>query len=275
MKNKERSYVSNIFLVSDSTGETAEKIFKAAVAQFTNADTQLHRRRYIRSEEHIKALLDEAKNMEALIIFTFVSEPLRLKMREGALNSGLFAVDLMGPVLTALSHFLDKPAHSEPGRIHRIDTDYFGRVEAVQFTVKHDDGQNIHGLPNADIVLVGPSRTAKTPLSIYLARFGYKVANIPIILNLPLQKELLSVDPNRVVALMIDPKRLMEIRAARLKKLKQPLSNYANIESIVEELKYCREIYRQHPQWEVIDVSGRAVEEVATDVMSWIRNGNR
>jgi len=275
MKNKERSSVPNIFLVSDSTGETAEKIFKAAVAQFTNAETEVHRRRYIQSEQQIQELLAEAKNMEALIIFTFVSEPLRLKMREGALNTGLFAVDLMGPVLTAMSHFLNKPAHSEPGRIHRIDTDYFGRVEAVQFTVKHDDGQNIHGVPNADIVLVGPSRTAKTPLSIYLARFGYKVANIPIILNLPLQKELLEVEPKKVVALIIDPKRLMEIRSARLKKLKQPLSNYANIESIIEELKYCREIYRQHPQWEVIDVSGRAVEEVATDVMSWIRNGNR
>ncbi|MBN4054847.1 kinase/pyrophosphorylase, partial [Nitrospira defluvii] len=143
-----------------------------------------------------------------------------------------------------------------------------------QFTVKHDDGQNLHGVPRADIVLVGPSRTAKTPLSIYLARFGYKVANIPIILNLPLQKVLEEINPSHVVALIIDPQRLMELRMARLKKMKQKLSNYADIESIVQELKYCKKIYRQHPQWGVIDVTGRAIEEVATDVMTWIRNGN-
>ncbi|MFQ5597935.1 MAG: pyruvate, water dikinase regulatory protein [Nitrospiria bacterium] len=266
---------SHIFLISDSTGETAEKIFKAAMAQFTNADISVHRKRYIRSDVQISGILEEAKRDAGLIIFTFVEEALRMKIREGAHKSGLLAIDLLGPVLTAMSHFFHKPAHAEPGRLHRIDTDYFGRVEAVQFTVKHDDGQNLHGVPQADIVLVGPSRTAKTPLSIYLARFGFKVANIPIIYNLPLQTVLEEIDPTRVVALIIDPKRLMELRTARLKRLKQKRSNYANIDAIIQELQYCREIYRQHPKWGVVDVTGRAIEEVATDVMMWIRNSKK
>ena len=197
-----------------------------------------------------------------------------MKIRQGALKKGLLAVDLLGPILTAMSHYLDKTSKSDPGRLHRIDTDYFSRVEAVQFTVKHDDGQSLSGVHKADIVLIGPSRTAKTPLSIYLARFGFKVANIPLVLNHPLPSVLQRVDPFRVVALIIDPHRLMEIRTARLKKLNQKPSDYTNIEAIIQELKYCRELYRQQPKWEVLDVTGRAVEEVATDVMSRIRQGN-
>lgn len=266
--------ISPILVVSDATGETAEKISQAALSQFTNAKTVLVRRHYIRTDAQINEVLQEAKSKKGLIIFTFVSESLRLKMREGALQSGLLAVDLLGPLLTAMSHFLNRPPHSEPGRIHRVDTHYFGRVEAVQFTVKHDDGQNVLGVPHADIVLVGPSRTAKTPLSIYLAQFGYKVANIPIVYNIPLPKELQKVDPGRVVALVIDSQRLMEIREARLQKLKQHVSGYADIEMINRELNYCREIYRQNPKWGIVDVTGRAVEEVATDVIGFIRRGD-
>lgn len=264
-----------IFLVSDSTGETAEKISEAALAQFSNAKSvSLARRRYIRTDQQIEAVLHEAQSKEGLIIFTFVSEELRMKIRQGALKKGLLAVDLLGPILTAMSHYLDKPSKSDPGRLHRIDTDYFSRVDAVQFTVKHDDGQNLSGVHQAEIVLIGPSRTAKTPLSIYLARFGFKVANIPLVLNLPLPSVLQRIDPLRVIALIIDPHRLMEIRTARLKKLKQKPSDYTNIDAIIQELKYCRELYRQQPKWEVLDVTGRAVEEVATDVMSRIRQKN-
>jgi len=263
-----------IFLVSDSTGETAEKISEAALAQFSNTrEVSLMRRRYIRTDEQIAAVLQEAQSKSGLIIFTFVSEELRMKIRQDALKKGLLAVDLLGPILTAMSHYLNKPAKADPGRLHRIDTDYFSRVEAVQFTVKHDDGQNLAGVHQADIVLIGPSRTAKTPLSIYLARFGFKVANIPLVMHLPLPSVLHRLDTFRVIALVIDPHRLMEIRRARLKKLGQKPSDYTNINAIIQELNYCRTLYRQQPKWEVLDVTGRAVEEVATDVMSRIRQG--
>ncbi len=271
MKTDDTNKTPTIFLVSDSTGETVEKMLKAALAQFTNAKPALVRNRYIRSEEKIEDVLAEAKAQSGMIVFTFVSDPLRMKIREGALKSGLFAVDLLGPLLTAMSHYLHKPAHADPGRLHRIDTEYFSRVEAVQFTVKHDDGQNLYGIGNADAVLVGPSRTAKTPLSFYLARFGYKVANIPLVFNIPVPSELTAVNPARVIALIIDPKRLMEIRMGRVKKLKTKVPNYANMESIVQELKFCRALYNKNPKWKVIDVTGRAVEEVATDVMTSLR----
>jgi len=271
MGKKETTQRATVFLISDSTGETAEKTLKAAMAQFPKDEAKIVRRRYIRTEEQIEAVIDEAKLEYALLIFTFVSEPLRMKMREVALKSGLMAVDLLGPLLTAMSHFLDRSPHSEPGLLHQIDREYYSRVEAVQFTVKHDDGQHLHGVSKADIVLVGPSRTAKTPLSIYLARFGLKVANIPLVLNIPIPGVLEQVEQNRVVGLMIDPHRLMEIRKARLKKLKQQATAYAKIDPIIQELNYCREIYRQHPKWGIIDVTGRAVEEVATDVRALIR----
>lgn len=274
MPDKKETDLSTIFLISDSTGETAEKILAAALAQFIKADAEIVRRRYIRTEAQIEAVINEAKPKHALLIFTFVLDTLRMKMREAALNSGLLAVDLLGPLLTAMTHFLGCSPQSEPGLLHQIDTEYFGRVEAVQFTVKHDDGQNLHGVINADIVLVGPSRTAKTPLSIYLARFGHKVANIPLVLNIPIPKILDQIEGNRVVGLIIDPHRLLEIRTARLKKLKQKPTAYANLDSIIQELNYCREIYRQHPLWGVIDVTGRAVEEVATDVRALIRKND-
>lgn len=271
MKKKEKTPSATIYLISDSTGETAEKILKAAMAQFPEAETKIVRRRYIRTEDQIEVVIEEAKTSDSLLIFTFVSEPLRMKMREESLHSGLLAVDLLGPLLTAMSHFLDRSPHSEPGLLHQIDREYYGRVEAVQFTVKHDDGQNLHGVIKADIVLVGPSRTAKTPLSIYLARFGHKVANIPLVLNIPIPGVLEKIQQNRVVGLMIDPHRLLEIRSARLKKLKQKKSAYAEINTIIQELNYCRKIYKQHPGWGIIDVTGRAVEEVATDVRALIR----
>lgn len=260
-----------IFVLSDATGETAEKITRAALSQFSDAKTVLVRRHHIRTENQIESVLKEAQSKKGLIIYTFVSESLRLKIREKALQSDLMAVDMLGPLLTAMSHFFDTRPQSDPGRLHRVDTDYFGRIEAVQFTVKHDDGQNLQGVPQADIVLVGPSRTAKTPLSVYLARHGYKVANVPIVLNIPLPKVLDRVAQDRIVALIIDPRRLQEIREARLKKLNQQITDYAKLESIVEELKNCRKVYRENPKWSILDVTGRAVEEVASDIMSLFR----
>jgi len=263
-----------IFVISDSTGDTAEKLLQAVLSQFPVNKPKFIRKSYIRTEEQIEEIVKEARNKEGMILFTFVSESLRNIMREEALKTGLLAVDLLGPLLTAMSYFLATTPQSMPGLLHRVDTDYFSRIEAVQYTVKHDDGQETPTIDQADIVLVGPSRTAKTPLSIYLAQFGYKVANIPIVLNLPLPKDLQKVAQNKVVGLVIDPYRLREIREARMLKLKHKIPGYADIPQITKELAYCRELYRQNPRWGVVDVTGRAVEEVTTDVIALIRSGN-
>jgi regulator of PEP synthase PpsR (kinase-PPPase family) len=268
------SHGKPIFVVSDSTGETAEKLLQAVLSQFSNVKPTVLRRIYVRTEGQVGEIVKEAKGKDGLVLFTFVSEILRNTMREEALKTGTLAIDVLGPLLTTMSYFLGVAPESMPGLLHRVDTDYFSRIEAVQFTVKHDDGQEAATLNQADIVLVGPSRTAKTPLSIYLAQFGYKVANIPIVLDIPLPKEIHKVVQGRVVGLVIDASRLVEIREARMEKMKRKIPGYAEIQKITQELSYCREIYRRNPKWGVIDVTGRAVEEVSTDVISLIRNSN-
>jgi regulator of PEP synthase PpsR (kinase-PPPase family) len=262
---------SHIFVVSDATGETAERMAQAALSQFANARTVVTRHHYIRTHAQVDQVLQEAYSEKGLIIYTLVSEEFRTKLREEAGSRGIIAVDLMGPLLSALAQFLHAPPQAQPGLLHRIDTEYFRRIEAVQFTVKHDDGQSLQTLAQADIVLVGPSRTAKTPLSMYLAQYGYKVANVPIILNLPVPKELFKVDPEKVVALAIDAERLLEVRRARVRHLTRSVPGYAEIEAIRLELNYCRELYRQNPHWHLLDVSGRAVEEVASDIIILIQ----
>ncbi len=266
----EKPDVHCVFVVADATGETAAKMSQAALAQFPVEGLQMIRRYNVRTEPQIAEVLEEVEDRQGLIIFTFASNALRSKLLKGAQKAALPAVDLLGPLFSALTLFLKMAPHSEPGRVHRIDTGYFGRVEAVQYTVKHDDGQNLSGIRDADVLLVGPSRTAKTPLSIYLAQFGYKVANVPIILHLPLPKEIEEIVPVRVVGLLIDPQRLMEIRESRLRRLNQKIPGYADLAIIEEELAFCREIYRNHPKWMILDVTGRAIEEVATDLMSAI-----
>jgi len=270
---KNRSGIRHIFVVSDATGETADKMTQAALSQFSVSRTVVTRHHYVRTRSQVDRILKEAESEKGLIVYTLVSDDFRTRVRDEAGRIGILAVDLLGPLLSVLAQFLGAPPQAEPGLLHRVDTEYFRRIEAVQFTVKHDDGQSLQTLAQADIILVGPSRTAKTPLSMYLAQYGYKVANIPIVLNLPLPKELERADSARIVALIIDADRLREVRQARLQRLQQIVPGYADLEGIRLELNYCREIFRQHPRWQILDVSGRAVEEVASDVMILIQRG--
>ena len=266
-----RAGTRHIFVVSDATGETADKMTQAALSQFSLSRTVVTRHHYVRTASQVDQILQEAESEKGLIVYTIVSDDFRSRVRSEAARLGILAVDLLGPLLSVMAQFLGAPPQAQPGLLHRIDTEYFRRIEAVQFTVKHDDGQSIQSVEQADIILVGPSRTAKTPLSMYLAQYGYKVANIPIVLNLPVPKELLRVDPTRVLALLIDAERLREVRQARIRRLQGSVPGYADIEAIRLELNYCRELYRQNPRWQVLDVSGRAVEEVASDIILLIQ----
>ncbi len=261
----------HIFVISDATGETAERMTQAALSQFSDTKTVVTSHRYIRNQTQLEEILQKTRAENGLILYTLVSGDLRKSLSEGAVHLGIPAVDLLGPLLSALSEFLHSPPQSQPGLLHRVDTEYFRRIEAVQFTVKHDDGQNLQTMDPAGIVLVGAYRSAKTPLSMYMAHYGYKVANIPIILNLSLPQELFRIEPGRVVGLLIDPERLSEVRRARLNRIKQSVPGYADIEIISRELDYCREIYNQNRGWQVVDVTGRAVEEVASDIMAIVQ----
>lgn len=268
----------HLFVVSDATGETAEKVVLAALSQFETVNVILTRLQDIRTEPQVASLLKEAAEKDALIVYTIISPKLRALLQRRAARQKVPAVDLMGSLLTQLETHLNRSPLSQPGLLHRIDEDYFRRIDAVDFTVKHDDGQNPQTLQEADIVLTGISRTTKTPLSIYLAREGWKVANVPLIYGIEPPVELLQMDPKRIVGLMIDPQRLVQIRTARIRHL--PVKSgmaieYADMDYVMKETAYSKELFAQHPEWIILDVTGRAVEELANEIVRRVIGSHR
>jgi len=260
--------MQRIYLLSDATGETVERVVRAALTQFKNVDVKLHRMSRLRTREDISLALDEAAKQPGVIFYTLVDNVLAQYLHNEANLRELEAIDLITPLLFKLASLLGIPPQKEPGLLYQLNTEYYKRMEAVDFTVKQDDGQEPRNLYKADIVLVGVSRTSKTPLSMYLAHKGYKVANVPIVLGIEPPKELYQVEKSRVVGLIIDAKRLVDIRSARLRNMRQsPRGSYADYQRVEEELDYCRKLYRKHPDWQVIDVTNKSVEESAAEIL--------
>ena len=256
-----------IYLLSDATGETAEKMVLAALTQFRDKPIRLTRVNNVRTKNQVYEALDEALGHNALVVYTIVNRDLAQLVHDECDGLGLINIDLLTPLLMKVAHCLGRSPKETPGLLHGVDEAYFRRIEAIEFTVKHDDGQEPRNLYQADIVLVGISRTSKTPLSIYLAHRGWKVANVPLVEGIDPPSQLFEVDPKRIAALVIDPQRLVEVRATRLRNLGQDTrAAYADYEEIEEELKHAKKFFRRHP-WVVIDVSGKAVEETANEVL--------
>ncbi len=257
----------HVFLLSDATGETVEKIVMAALTQFGDKNVRLKRIVNVRTKNQIYEALDEALASQALVVYTMVNRELAQLVHDECESLGLLSIDLITPLLMRLSEFVGRSPGETPGLLHGMDERYFRRVEAVEFTVKHDDGQEVRNLQKADLVLVGVSRTSKTPLSIYLAYRGWKVANVPLVQGIEPPAELFQVDPGRVAGLVIDPQRLLELRASRLRNLGQdPRAAYADFDKIEEELRYSKRLFRRQP-WVVVDVTGKAVEETANEIL--------
>jgi hypothetical protein len=256
-----------VYLLSDATGETAEKIVMAALTQFREKAVRMKRFSNVRTKTQVYEALDEALPLRAVIVYTIVNRELAQLVHDECDSLGLSSIDLITPLLLKFAEFFGRSPRETPGLLHGVDEEYFRRIEAVEFTVKHDDGQEVRNLHKADIVLVGVSRTSKTPLSIYLAHRGWKVANVPLVSGIEPPEELLQVDPGRVAGLIIDAQRLVELRAARLRNLGQdPRAAYADYEQIEEELQHARRFYRRH-LWVTVNVSGKAVEETANEVL--------
>jgi regulator of PEP synthase PpsR (kinase-PPPase family) len=261
----------HIFIVSDATGETAEKMTRAVLSQFKGQPVRITRHSNVRTQGQIQELLQQVEAERGLVVYTMVSGAMREWIHQEAAKRSIPAVDLLGPLLDQMATAFHAKPESEPGLLHRVDQAYFKRIEAIQFAVKHDDGQNLPTLDQAELVLVGVSRTGKTPLSMYLAQYGYKVANIPILPGRALPRQLFSIEQNKVVGLMIAHDKLLQIRKARLSRLQpnlQPGWDYAERSAIISELEHAREFYRQHPEWPMVDVTVRAVEEVASEILS-------
>ncbi len=267
--------VLKIYVISDSIGETGELIAKASVRQFETANYEIKRFPYHNSIEQIKPLLESAaKDKKSLVVYTNVDVKTRAYIEQKRQELGLHMVDVMGPPMGELESILKYEPKREPGLIRRLDENYFRMVEAIEFAVKYDDGKDPRGVIQADICLVGVSRTSKTPLSMYLANKLYKVANVPLVPEVPAPKEIFEKDPRRVFGLIADPKKLYNIREERLRALGlNSTAKYANIDRIDEELQYSLDVIHKIG-CEVIDVSAKAIEETAELIISYMKKNN-
>jgi regulator of PEP synthase PpsR (kinase-PPPase family) len=212
-------------------------------------------------------MLLSAKNKNATVVATLVNPELRVFLISRSMQLGVKVVDVLFPLLETLSEQLGKRPSSIPGLLRQLDEGYFKRISAIEYTVRHDDGVISSDLPEADIILIGVSRTSKTPLSMYLGHKGYKVANIPLVPGIDPPIELSKVDQNKIIGLIIDPTRLAEIRVARIEALgTNDIGDYADIEKIFEELEWSREIFKKNKRWPVLDVTGKALEENSVEI---------
>lgn len=262
-----------IIVVSDGTGETAEQMVRAGLVQFKGEGVKILRFKNVRSQEHISSIFEQANAMPAIVAHTVVSSELRAYIAQLSKASGIRSVDLLGPLLEELDHTLAKKLDPKPGLFHQVNEYYFRRIEAIEFTVKHDDGRYTDNLDKADIILVGLSRTSKTPLSVYLSYKGWKVANVPIVKGISLPQKLFEVDQKKIIGLVIDPHALVRIRRERLLRMgEDPTGSYASLNHVVEEIEHAKEIFRQNRRWPVFDVTGKALEETATEVEKYINS---
>lgn len=266
---------AHVFIVSDSLGETAERVVAGASIQFeTDVEIEVERVTHVSTREGLDAIMAKAETLPgAMIVYTLVRPELRHYLRVTARRMQIPQVDIMGPVLDSLEKVLKMPPKLVPGLSHRLDQDYFARMEAVEFAVKYDDGKDPQGIRAADVLLLGVSRTSKTPVSLYLANHRLKVANIPLVPEIPVPPELYTYGRFKAIGLTIDPELLAGIRQQRLRSLGLAANtHYATIDRIVVELEYAWELYNQL-KCPVVDVSNHAVEETATRVLEIRRRG--
>lgn len=259
-----------IFAISDSIGETAESVVRATASQYDKENFEIIRVPYVEQESQIDDVLKEAVAGQDVICHTIVSPDLRNYLHKKAEEAGIEAVDVMGPLMAAVGKVTNTEPRLTAGMVHKLDQEYFKKVEAIEFAVKYDDGKNPAGFSKADIVIIGVSRTSKTPLSMYLAYKKIKAANLPLVPEVPLPDELFKVPPKKMVGLIIDPYKLNTIRSERLKAMGlEDQANYANMDRIQKELEYAKAVMRRcHCQ--VLDVSNKSIEETASLVMQII-----
>lgn len=262
---------STIFILSDGTGETAVTMIRAALVQYSETEITLQRFKNVRSEDQLRTIVDECFSKRGMIAYTFVSPTLRQKTAELCAEKSIPSIDFLGPLIQTLDHFFGVPSAKKVGALRQTDDMYFKRIEAIEYTVRHDDGKTLNELDKADIVLVGISRTSKTPLSIFLSHKGWKVANVPLVLGAPLPEQLFKIDQRKIVGLIIDIDSLQRIRKNRLEKFGQDSGGeYASIEHILKEIEYAENLFKQNKRWPVFNVTERALEETASEIVRLI-----
>jgi regulator of PEP synthase PpsR (kinase-PPPase family) len=260
-----------IYIVSDSIGETAEYVARATAAQF-DKDYEIVKFPFIREKDQIEEIVEEAEENHSIILYTTVIEEFKELLTERCKTLDIPCIDVMSTAMHAFQTFLNLEPKHEPGIIRRLDEKYFKKVEAIEFAVKYDDGKDPRGIKKADVVLLGVSRTSKTPLSMYLANKNLKVANVPLVPEVPVPKEVYQIPKDRIIGLTTNPIKLNEIRQERLKALGlSDTATYANLDRILEELDYADRIMKDI-ECPIIDVATKAVEETANIIVEIMRD---
>ena len=269
--NKHMNEKYNVYLVSDSTGETLDRIFLSLKSQFANFDYEKKEFAFIRTEQQIDKIIKECIELDnSLILYTIVETKLAKYISNQSEKNNVPCFGILGNLILSFSKLLNQKAIHKPSAQHVLDDDYYKRIEAIQYTMSHDDGKKVDDLSNADVILLGVSRTSKTPTSIYLANRGYKTINIPLILDQKVPEELMSNSKACIVGLVADPDRLADIRRNRVAIMNDhKLKDYTDLDFIKKEVNESKILFKKN-NWPIIDVTRRSVEETAASILKII-----
>jgi len=257
----------HLHLVSDSTGETVHSVARACLVQFDGAEAVEHVWSMVRTRSQVERVIAGVEANPGVVLFTLVSDTLRSLLQEGCRRVQVQAIPVLDPVIGALAAYLGRQSRGLPGKQHLLDNEYFARIDAMTFALNHDDGQSCWGLQDADVCLVGVSRTSKTPTCLYLANRGIKAANVPFVPGVPLPAELLAAKQPLIVGLTNDPERLIQLRRHRLEVLHHDYpGGYTDIDEVRAEVREARRVFAER-RWPVIDVTRRSIEETAASIM--------
>lgn len=256
----------HLHLVSDATGETVSSVARACLVQFENVQPIQHLWWLVRTQGQVERVIAGIEANPGLVLFTIVDTGVRAVLEEACKHLHFPCIPVLDPVMVALAGFLEEEVHAQPGRQHVLDAEYFKRIDAMHFTLAHDDGQMVDDLDQADVIVVGVSRTSKTPTCMYLANRGIKAANVPLVPDVPLPPQVIEARHALVVGLTKDPKSLSDIRRNRLKFLNQEETDYADVDKVREEVLNARRLFARHG-WPVIDVTRRSIEEASATIL--------
>ena len=261
----------NVYLVSDSTGETLDRIFLSLKSQFANFEYEKKEFAFVRTEQQIDKIIKECDKLEnSLILYTIVETKLAKYLSSKSEQNNVPCFGILGNLILSFSKLLNQKAIHKPSAQHVLDDDYYKRIEAIQFTMAHDDGKKVDDINIADVILLGVSRTSKTPTSIYLANRGFKTVNVPLVLDQKIPQGLTSNEKSCIVGLVADPERLADIRRNRVAIMKEhKLKEYTDLDFIKDEVENSKKLFKRN-NWPVIDVTRRSVEETAASILKII-----
>ncbi len=263
--------IKKIHIISDATGQSGLHIMRAAIVQFNRARAKMSLFHNIDSIDDLQEILDRAKSARALIAFTFVKKEMRDHTIAYCTKNKIFHLDILGPLIHTLASYLQQEPLENPMLLRKVDERYFKRIDAIEYTLQHDDGKRTEGLNAADVVILGLSRTSKTPTSFYLAQEGYKVANIPVVPDIPLPEELFKIDQRRVICLNMNPEVLQKVRQVRQKHSNLEHS-YSDFKKIFAEVEHIWGLLRKNRSWKMIDTTNKSIEETSWEIIHYIHD---